>query len=190
MHYCLCDISLLCGTLQHLQSIFLPYLASPFWMHACLCALAIPLAQKLDVKVMSQSLIWTAGAGLATSSALISLSHSFFNTFSLFILLTPSFTPPLFLVFLLSMFGVGPPSLPPSSADIWFAFRNQTVHIGREARGDRKLWLCASTVIFFITEPALTQIMECTGSLSERQRGKSGPLPTLGYANPFAAVWV
>lgn len=54
--------------------------------------------------------------------------------------------------------------------------------------GDCKLRLYASTVIFFITEPALTQIMECTGSLSERQQGESGPLPTLGYANPSAAV--
>lgn len=32
--------------------------------------------------------------------------------------------------------------------------------------------------------------MECTGSLSERQRGESGPLPTPGYANPSTAVWI
>lgn len=57
---------------------------------------------------------------------------------------------------------------------------------GREGRlwRDRKPWLCASAVIFLITEPDLTQIMECTGSLSERQRRESGPLPTRGYVNP------
>lgn len=74
------------------------------------------------------------------------------------------------------------------------AFKSQPDSENREGRGtegwDHKLWGCASTVIFFITEPALTQIMECTGSLSESQWGESGPLPTLGYANPSAAVWV
>lgn len=34
--------------------------------------------------------------------------------------------------------------------------------------------LCASAVIFFITESALTQIMECTGSLSEDSERKVG----------------
>lgn len=60
----------------------------------------------------------------------------------------------------------------------------------RGGGGDPKLWLHASAVIFFITEPVLTYIMECTGRDSERQRLQSGPLPTLGYANPSTAVWV
>lgn len=38
-----------------------------------------------------------------------------------------------------------------------------------EHPGGSKLCGCASTFIFFITKPALTQIMERTGSLSERQ---------------------
>lgn len=116
-----------CVELQHLRSIFHPYLASPLWMHACLFVLAIPLAQKLDGKVMSQSLLncgsWTSAGLLSPQnrpghklckcvrSVLISLSHSFFNTFSLFILLTPSFSSRYFSLSSSLMFGVGPPSL-------------------------------------------------------------------------------
>lgn len=62
-----------------------------------------------------------------------------------------------------------PPSLRlRSSADTWLASRNQAV-AANIRRGGGKLCGCASTFIFFITKPALTQIMERTGSLSERQ---------------------
>lgn len=119
-------------------------------------------------------------------------SLSFFDTFSLFISLTLSFTR------CISRF---PPrsglvsAFPPRKISGLHSGISQSQWTpGGEGRGeerwDCKLWLCARTVIFFITEPALTQIMECTGSLSERQWGESGPLPTPGYANPSTAVWV
>lgn len=69
-----------------------------------------------------------------------------------------------------------PPSSPPSlrlrsSADTWLASRNQAVaaNIRGVGEGGGANCGCASTFIFFITKPALTQIMERTGSLSERQ---------------------
>lgn len=76
------------------------------------------------------------------------------------------------------------------SVFIWAAFKNLPVTEREPGGGDPKVWLYASAVIFFITEPVLTYIMECTGRDSERQRLQSGPLPTLGYANPSTAVWV
>lgn len=57
-----------------------------------------------------------------------------------------------------------------SPADTWLASRNQAAAAKiRGEGGGGKLCGCASTFIFFITKPALTQIMERTGSLSERQ---------------------
>lgn len=183
-------------------------------MSLCSCSLcSILLAQELDIKVMSQRLV-LLGAGLwldssvsrasqASSSAckkslsctdLALLSHPSTHSFSLHHVYT--FFCPLYSSFFCSSVfgGSGGPSLLSIYLGCIQKSASHSEHRGEEERRgegrDRKLWLCASTVIFFITEPALTQIMECTGSLSERQQEESGPLPTLGYANPSTAVWV
>lgn len=186
---------------QHLQSILPLQPVSPPTSECPCYSFSAGAGWKGNVS----QLFWTVGADLRLGARprappvekmrvlrwSLHLTHSLTDSLSSSCL--HFLSPAVFLcIFLLSLCLAS--ALPPRQ-NIWVSFRNQPVTVntgGEEGKGgrDRKLWLCASAVIFFITEPALTQIMECTGSLSERQRGESGPLPTLGYANPSAAVWV
>lgn len=115
--------------------------------------------------------------GPQASPATISPSPFFFNTSYLFIslpILLPTAFLPLFAAgLLLSPLGRYPAGVPESAS------RSEHQSSFGIIRG-------GSAVIFFITEPALTQRMECTGRISRGQQ--SGPLPTLGYANPSTAV--
>lgn len=93
---------------------------------AGLGALAIPLAQKPDEGVMVFS--WTqspkrnqAMSSVTTKCVYFSVSLILYHIFSLHLVNT-AFHSLLFPAFLPSLFAVGPPS----SADIWFAFRNET----------------------------------------------------------------
>lgn len=153
MIYSIICLMYCCVEPQHLPAV-LSSSASIDCMHACLCVLAILLAQEQDSKVMSHSHqnsgSWSPAGFLSLQSEPgheLCLQKACVLHWSLYLFpflehilslhLAYTFFHPLYFSFSASAcLGVGPPS----SADIWVAFRNQPVTVntrrGGEGRGE------------------------------------------------------